>query len=73
MIDPVDPLFQGGQLSLEVLMAALQGLNGLQIPAEILRVQLGNLLLHPFFGLVTRPVEEFHAAHSRTGRLHHEA
>ena len=60
MIDSVDFLLERGQFSFEVLMAALKSLNRSQVPAQLLRVQFGDLLLHPVLGLVACPMEQFH-------------
>ena len=44
---------EGGQITLQALVFALETLHGRQVIADVVRVQRGVLLLNPVLGLIS--------------------
>lgn len=60
LVERLDLVAQGGQVALHALVLPLEGLDGAQIAAKVLRVKGLVLLLDPVLGLVHVSVEALH-------------
>ena len=60
--DAFDLLLDGGQLSLEVVVAPLERLDRLQVGAQGLVLHLVHLLHHPVRRLLAGATEQLHTA-----------